>query len=682
MTDSLKVPVQSPGAKEATGELRAYAEQLQKAGVTGEEFERRLRGTRDEYRRYASEIKGAEEKVVSFADRVQKAGDQLRAAKEIIGTAAAAVMGLGQSLTEGAIAHERQQRALEQLGPAYQAVTEATRGAITAQQTLKTQQDLTQSGLRVSDQALAAITRTAREFARRTGTDTTQALEQLTGALRNGDQGGLRQFGLSVTGTGNRVRDYNGAIDQMLQRQRGVAPSAQSMSEAVEATSRQWDGFKNSTLAAASELLHLHEVFTALTGAMESIRQNGLFETIGEQLVNIFDTDGSATQRRQAARRQEQATQRLQQQNRAAGMAGITSGIQALEQIGLSGRSSRALRGAIDGRQYSETQSLAIIQALRGGDAQAAYEAIQAANTTAGLTPEAQARQRRADERRESQAMMQRQLAAQAEHMAPSDPAVIREMGHELGNLLRQSQRAHVEVTQVEWRAGESLMSVIHRQTAEFEQFLVTSHNRVYRHRGETDDAFLQRRMAVVARELQVIEENERAKREAIDETTAAIKAQIEADERAKATAANEQEIARRQRRGQGFALIRGLGQRATTAGMVQDAEGALGLRGFNPGGSARDTERGALLGRVQSLTEQAANTQDESTAEQLQAQAAAIAEVVGRYDELRRSQQAANDTGLQFAQAFSQHTELVSTSAQTMASVASEAFGTFKGAG
>lgn len=610
------------------------------------------------------------------AQNLALVGDALRGVKEIAGSATSFVSGTVNAIVDGSIAAERQQRALEQLGSAYSAVTEATRGAVTAQQALKTQQDLVQSGLRVSDQALAAITRTAREFARRTGTDATQALEQLTGALRNGDQGGLRQFGISVTGTGNRVRDYNGAIDQMLQRQRGVAPSAQSMSEAVEATSRQWDGLKNSTLAAASELLHLHEIFGMLTSAMDTVRRNGLFESIGEQLANVFDPTGQAS-RRQAAFAQEQSTRRQQQQNRATGMAGISSGIQALEGIGLSNRSSRALRGAIEGRVYDERQSLSIIQALRGGDAQAAYEAIQAANTTAALTPEAQARQRRSDEVAESRAMAQRANA----NNPGIDPAVIREMGHELGNLLRQSQRAHVEVTQVQWRAGESLMSVIRRQTAEFEQLLVNSHNRVYRHRDETDDAFLQRRMAVVARELQVIEENERAKREAIDETTAAIKAQIEADERAKATAANEQELTRRQRRGAGFQLIRGLGQRATTAGMVQDAEGALGLRGFNPGGSARDTERGALLGRVQSLTEQAANTQDESTAEQLQAQVSAIAEVVGRYDELRRSQQAANDTGLQFAQAFSQHTELVSTSAQTMASVASEAFGTFKNA-
>lgn len=631
MTDTLKVQVTAPGAKEAAAEVRTF-------------------------------------------------GETLRAAKEIAGTFGSTIAGAARAVIDGTIAHEQQQRALEQLGSAYARVSEATRGAITAQQALKTQQDLVQSGLRVSDQALAAITRTAREYARTTGTDTVAALDKLTGALRNGDAGGLREFGLSVTGTGNRVRDFNRAIDQMTQRQRGVAPAVQSTSEAVQQSSQQWDAFKNSVLAAAGELLHLREVFGMLTSAMDAIRQNGLFESIGEQLANVFDPTGQA-QSRQAAFAQQQATRRLQRQNQQAGMAGITSSIQALEGIGLSGRSSQALRQGIEGRVYSETQSLSIIQALRGGDAQAAYEAIQRANQSAGLTPEAQQRQRLADERRESAEMARRRMAGAAEGMNPADPAVVREMAHGMRDLLLQAERANYEVAQVQWRAGESVMSVLRRQTAEFEQHLVNSHNRVYRHRGETDDAFLQRRIAVVQRELAIIEENERGKREAIAATTEAIKAQIDAEQRAKDEAAQQLEITRRQRRGAGLSLIRGLGERATTAGLVQDAEGALGLRGFNPGGAARDTERGALLGRVQSLTEQAANSQDEHTAEQLQAQAQAISEVVGRYDELRRSQQAANDTGFQFAQAFSQHTELVSTSAQTMASVASEAFGTFKNA-
>lgn len=681
MTDSLKVPVQSPGAKEATGELRAYAEQLQKAGVTGEEFERRLRGTRDEYRRYASEIAGAQEKVESFGDRVQKLGDQLRAAKEIAGTFTNAIAGAVRTVTEGAIANERQQRALEQLGSAYGAVTAATRGAVTAQQALKTQQDLVQSGLRVSDQALAAITRTAREFARRAGIDTSQALDQLTGALRNGDAGGLRQFGLSVTGTGNRVRDFNGAIDQMINRQRGVAPAAQSMSEAVDATSRQWDAFKNSVMGAASEVLHLHEVFETLTSAMRAIQRDGFFVSIGEQIANVFDPSGQAAsrQRREYDEQQARAQSRNIQQNFAARSG---EALADLQRSGLSDRSVTALRSALQGRQFTDQQASQIYSSLTASqfDAQATLELIQGGLSEVERLRREQA-QRRTDERAESAAMARRRMASQAEGMAPSDPAVVREMGQQIYSLVQQARRASVTVTELQIRDGENAMRYLERNIRQFEQRFVTAQNRVYRHRFETDDALLQRRIAVVQRELAVVEENERAKREAINETTAAIKAQIEADERAKATAANDQEITRRQRRGQGFQLIRGLGQRATTAGLVQDAEGALGLRGFNPGGASRDTERGALLGRVQSLTEQAANTQDESTAEQLQAQAAAIAEVVGRYDELRRSQQAANDTGLQFAQAFSQHTELVSTSAQTMASVASEAFGTFKNA-
>lgn len=667
MTDSLKVPVQSPGAKEATGELRGLEGQLKKTGEAGE----------------------------SFGAKLQHAGDKLRAAREIAGAFASTVAGATQTLIDGAVANEQQRRALEQLGSAYTAVTAATRGAVTAQQALKTQQDLVQSGLRVSDQALAAITRTAREFARRTGGDTTQALEQLTEALRNGDAGGLRRFGISVTGTGNRVRDFHRALDQMSAGMRGATPSAVSLNEQVQLMGQEWDKFKNSVTSNIAELLNLKEVFRGLTDLMRHVREEGLFDgfrgyvrertqmpyqEISEQELAAMREPGRFARAERERQARATAFTQAQQQFITRARAG-----------GVSARQLRELETLMEGRQYSDQQreSIANLFGRVGGrsvDAVAFQEGLNfVRRQQAGLDPTVEARreveQRQAEERAESAAMMQRRLAGQAEGMAPSDAAVVREMGQQVGQLIRQAQRAQLAIAQIQMRAGEGALHYLGRNIREFEQRLVTAQNRVYRHRGETEDAFLQRRIAVVQRELQVVEENERAKREAIDETTAAIKAQIEADERVKATAANDQEITRRQRRGAGFQLIRGLGQRATTAGLVQDAEGALGLRGFNPGGAARDTERGALLGRVQSLTEQAANTQDESTAEQLQAQAAAIAEVVGRYDELRRSQQAANDTGLQFAQAFSQHTELVSTSAQTMASVASEAFGTFKGA-
>lgn len=618
----------------------------------------------------------------------------------IVGLFGAAAIGAGKlasTIAEGAVANEKHQRALAGLGSSWALVQQATRGAVSAEDAFKAQQTLTQSGLRITGNDLALITRAAREYALATGTETTQAIEQMTDALRGGESEGLRRFGLTADSTGNRVRGLHSAMDQLQARFRGTQPSAQSLGETVEQVGRQWNEFKNATMAAAAETLHLKEIFGSLIEMMQRAQQDGLFVAVGEQVARLFDPTGVAENRARAAAHTAEMRSRqasIDASNRESNTSFRTQVGQTIGAFNTNDATRRAFTEALEGRNYDIAQRQQITDAIErsasfGGNLQDSYNLITRLNSSVSLDPAVAARreqtQRRAEEQAEYRRMRQVESEREAYNAARVDPAQIRELGRQLSQMVEQagslSQDRTFGINTVSQGRGESLLHVLSRQTTEFESHLRSSYNRVERHRGETMDAFLQRRIQVMQQELQLVVENERGKREAIDATIELEKEQLRLGDLNKQQVAQELEITRRTRRGQAFGLIRGLGERATTAGLTRDAEGALGLNGFNPGGQDQGVNRAAILGRIGRLGEQAANAQDEHTAEQLQAQAQALAEVVGRYDELQRAQVQANDTSFQFAQAFNQHTELVSTSAQTMSSVASEAFGTFKGA-
>lgn len=174
-------------------------------------------------------------------------------------------------LAEAAAEHERTARALATLGTAYAQVQIATNDTVSAQQALAVQQSLVQSGLRVTGEQLAAITRRAREFALQTGGDSAQAIEQLTDALKGGEAEGLRRFGLTSDSTRSRVQNFTSAIEQMQLGMRGTAPAARTMSEELERTSRTWEDFKSSLAGSLSQALGLQQVFAQLTQALRDL---------------------------------------------------------------------------------------------------------------------------------------------------------------------------------------------------------------------------------------------------------------------------------------------------------------------------------------------------------------------------------------------------------------------------
>jgi hypothetical protein len=147
-----------------------------------------------------------------FAERARETAQSVGRIGAGVASGLAAIGAGAVGVARATAAFEAHERAASMLGNAYDQVRVATLGTVSAQQALQTQQGLVQSGLQVSGQQLATITRAARDYALATGTETTQALGTLSDALRGMEAEGLRRFNISVSQSGDRTRDFNTAL--------------------------------------------------------------------------------------------------------------------------------------------------------------------------------------------------------------------------------------------------------------------------------------------------------------------------------------------------------------------------------------------------------------------------------------------------------------------------------------
>jgi len=222
-------------------------------------------------RRYEDEIAKADREMAKLAETSKRhhvaTAEGLRdATGAVVAFAAAAAT----ATVVGAIDNERHEAAVRALGPAYDAVTRATNGTVTATDAWHTQQVLLQSGLHVTGEQLAAITRAGREYARATGTETTAAIEQLSQALVNGEAGGLRRFGLSVQQNATRTETFERAMRSLTTAQESNTIAERSL---AEETDHLGAGIRESASALAAFVSQALDVPGAMAAVGRSIRE-------------------------------------------------------------------------------------------------------------------------------------------------------------------------------------------------------------------------------------------------------------------------------------------------------------------------------------------------------------------------------------------------------------------------
>lgn len=416
MSGTIDLGVVKLDTKRAEDNIKRLDENIHKLDNELASLDRKIAAAKENNAKWSTTFSHAGEAMDSLADSARNIGGGVAAAVVAVGAFA-------QQIATGAAAAERNAVALRGLGSNYQLVQQATAGAVTAQEAFAAQNRLTQSHLRVSGEQLASITRAAREFALRTGTDTTQALNQLTEALANGDQRALRPFGINVQVGTLRTQTFRQALGQLQTAQRGTAASAETLTEAQNRLGRAWDNFKNDAAAAAAETFKLKDAFTELADALESITEGGpllhnFFSTVLEDITGIQHArTGTAEDR---TRNDDQSRRETLLRAMSARQGELSfSGLQVNR---LNGAEATRLTRALTNGNLSrdEAQAAVMRAAIASGfrDAQAAMQRSQPGRTT-----EAERRQNAADD----QAEMTRDMSAQDQFQLAQDRREARE---------------------------------------------------------------------------------------------------------------------------------------------------------------------------------------------------------------------------------------------------------------
>lgn len=238
------------------------------------EVNRRLADTQREARAAADGVGEVGEKARLTLGGVRDASEALTGLRLSLAGASQALVDWAMQVPEGAARAERHQQALLSLGGAYDAVASATQGAVSAEQAAAVQQRAAQAGLRLTAQELAAVAQRARDYARATGTELGQALDQLTDQLVDpGEE--LRKFGIFLQ-TGMQAGDaMRETLRQITAQAEATTPAVQSLAESQEAFHRATQEVSDALSAQVAQTIGLRDLYQNLTTWFTDAAQSG-----------------------------------------------------------------------------------------------------------------------------------------------------------------------------------------------------------------------------------------------------------------------------------------------------------------------------------------------------------------------------------------------------------------------
>lgn len=164
--------------------------------------------------------------LVSMRGLVGAAGATAAGLALVAAGAVKAALELGELAGEG----QRNIQALNALGPAWRQVQAATNDTVTATEAYRSQQTLLRSGLRVSGAEFAALARYAREH-KDVNETAAEAVQRFAEALREGDAGGLRQFGISIAEGSTRAQAFERSMRRVTAANASGAPVQRTLAE-------------------------------------------------------------------------------------------------------------------------------------------------------------------------------------------------------------------------------------------------------------------------------------------------------------------------------------------------------------------------------------------------------------------------------------------------------------------
>lgn len=215
---------------------------------------------------------------LSAAEGVGKLAAGVGASVAVLSMAAGTVEALGESITRYARETQTLENANRATGLSFERASTTGAAFVSQLDASANAMRLYNAGIRLTQEQLDSLVKVATNAAVATGTDAAHAVEELTGALINGEAEGLRKFGSSLGAAGGDAHTVTDRLRALTDTARSLGNQTRDVGMRFDELRESWEGVKRE--ASAGFLQGLTEALNAEERAVrrqtEAVEESGL----------------------------------------------------------------------------------------------------------------------------------------------------------------------------------------------------------------------------------------------------------------------------------------------------------------------------------------------------------------------------------------------------------------------
>jgi hypothetical protein len=184
------------------------------------------------------------------------------------------VLALGKQVKETMAAVDAFSDAHSRLSLDVSKMISSTQGLISAQQAYQTANKLASAGINATATQLEGLGKKAAEYAQATGQEIPAALEQMTSAVIAGSERGLRQFGVELNGSTDKLANANTALDAFTESTKNTSMAIDDLSDILAALDNNLSDAAKRIIEVSGASGGLASVFVGLNDALTEFNLN------------------------------------------------------------------------------------------------------------------------------------------------------------------------------------------------------------------------------------------------------------------------------------------------------------------------------------------------------------------------------------------------------------------------
>lgn len=251
----------------------------------------------------------------SLDQKIEQSSESMGKAGAAIGKVAVGVLAAVSALKgmEGALSSfERTAGILNRFQGDISEASKRVNGLVSDLELMAAQQKVTEAGLKLTGHEFANLVVAAQEYAAATGGDAVQATEQLVEAMAQGEQGGLKRFGLATEGVTGKIAIQADALTNLERKYGETKSSADTLAGSVLTLGNRFENLSTEFTKAFTEGSKVTSVFegiqkgsgpleTAMDGLSDAMKGVGVFAAnaadafavLWKNLSNPLDVKGN-----------------------------------------------------------------------------------------------------------------------------------------------------------------------------------------------------------------------------------------------------------------------------------------------------------------------------------------------------------------------------------------------------